>query len=662
MALVFLLLTAIGQAKSLPFHKDAKIAIIGAGPAGIHMASQLQKLGHDHITILETTHRIGGKAYTLYVDKNGEPCEQKVDEDTGELNTWDCVPCEMGPVYLHGGYRIIMDLLEEYGQPPVIDVVKRVYLSDEDDRTLEFSDWLSEQVMDLINKGIVKNSWWVPSFAPDELKVMEAVMTSASEYIALHEEIFGTLNDALPNRLSPEMLERLDMTFDEFADKNNLHVMKPLVKMAFIQSGYQRLDEIAAYYPMLFVPPELVNTVLQGVLLERVLGARSSIWWINACVRALVGLLVGSDATTSRYITTPPGGWSRLFEAIAATDKLDVKFGVQIDSGGIDRHLNDADAPVNIRYKQDGGDWVNEEFDFLMYTPFHETASNYVTDLTTEENAMFDKFKSTVIVTSKYQADPIKGATTEDVQAGVSFWLDSYDLDGGWYGDRYLEAIYGREYVPHGQTRVSGQFIGDPCGYETMLCQLGRVPDSRADPPMAISPRAKTQLLEAYESRGVTNVDFQAQFPWPYMPYFPQDSVTDGLIWDLFDMQGSQKTWWLGSSASWESILHVCGYNRNILKEYLGADFGPEYPLPGYAATQIAFWLTVVLLVILVSSLCVLCCCCCCCCKKLRMQSRTADSTREERDSLLPMSPNESRRNEYPPAKGSARCMPGFCC
>ena len=42
------------------FTKDQKIAAIGAGPAGIHMASQLKKRGYTNVTILEKSGMIGG--------------------------------------------------------------------------------------------------------------------------------------------------------------------------------------------------------------------------------------------------------------------------------------------------------------------------------------------------------------------------------------------------------------------------------------------------------------------------------------------------------------------------------------------------------------------------------------------------------------------------
>jgi len=39
--------------QNLPFNQSSKIAIVGAGPAGVHMAVELKKKGFKNITIFE---------------------------------------------------------------------------------------------------------------------------------------------------------------------------------------------------------------------------------------------------------------------------------------------------------------------------------------------------------------------------------------------------------------------------------------------------------------------------------------------------------------------------------------------------------------------------------------------------------------------------------
>ena len=50
------------QPISGPQNKNARIGIVGAGAAGVHMAYLLKKDGYTDVTILEKSRRIGGKA------------------------------------------------------------------------------------------------------------------------------------------------------------------------------------------------------------------------------------------------------------------------------------------------------------------------------------------------------------------------------------------------------------------------------------------------------------------------------------------------------------------------------------------------------------------------------------------------------------------------
>ncbi|WP_291651263.1 FAD-dependent oxidoreductase [Clostridium sp.] len=50
------------------YAKDVKVAVIGAGEAGLAAAFELRKIGCD-ITLFEATQRIGGKVYTYYFDR-----------------------------------------------------------------------------------------------------------------------------------------------------------------------------------------------------------------------------------------------------------------------------------------------------------------------------------------------------------------------------------------------------------------------------------------------------------------------------------------------------------------------------------------------------------------------------------------------------------------
>ena len=60
--------------KGIPFPKikgpkaQDKICIVGAGPAGIHMAVKLKDKLFDNVKIFEETDRVGGKSYDTVID------------------------------------------------------------------------------------------------------------------------------------------------------------------------------------------------------------------------------------------------------------------------------------------------------------------------------------------------------------------------------------------------------------------------------------------------------------------------------------------------------------------------------------------------------------------------------------------------------------------
>ena len=67
------------KTKGIPFpkirgpDKEDKICIVGAGPAGIHMAAKLKNKNFENIKIFEETDRVGGKSYDMFNEGNNGP-------------------------------------------------------------------------------------------------------------------------------------------------------------------------------------------------------------------------------------------------------------------------------------------------------------------------------------------------------------------------------------------------------------------------------------------------------------------------------------------------------------------------------------------------------------------------------------------------------------
>ena len=48
--------------------------------------------------------------------------------------------------------------------------------------------------------------------------------------------------------------------------------------------------------------------------------------------------------------------------------------------------------------------------------------------------------------------------------------------------------------------------------------------------------------------------------------------MQEGRLWDVFSMQGRSRTWYIGSSVSFESIRSVMEYNNLLVRNMLPHD------------------------------------------------------------------------------------------
>lgn len=561
-----------------PFQRKSRIAIVGAGPAGVHLASRLKQLGYMNLTLLERTGRVGGKSYTIYLDENGQECTQSVAAGEGTVDTTSCVAHEVGSCFLHNGYRTVRNLIEEYRLTPEVEPVGRAvfsrYAADKW-HAEELSRYIEHFVLEVVNNGSVGVPFWARM--NDALTVIAALLDAVEGYNELHKEIFGNVEFSMAERPSIDKLRRINMTFSEFLTSNHLHALVGFLEIAQTAQGYGYIQSIPAFYGLSWVTPELLNGYIQMSLHDRIeaiispnqnFGTSLRDWWVHKVAR----LLVGGDAESIRRTTTMlPEGYGRLWTKIVEQEKLDVRFQVEITAGGIERQADDPAAPVRITYSQAGGPSVTEEYDFLIYTGPHAHAHKYVADLSAFEASLFSKLQSYVLSATLYKSDSVASFTDASSSKPLMFNAEKVrgpDADGGWYADRY-DALIHSGLRQDRQVRVGYQFFQDACTAEPEMCDSDRV----ANPYLEEGPRIRAALLTQLEEQRVTNVEIIKQFPWPYFHHFPAPEVARGVPWDIVDMQGLRKTWWLGASAFFESVHDVTNYNLMIMKRYLGAMF-----------------------------------------------------------------------------------------
>lgn len=560
-------------AKDPTVPKSARIAVVGAGPGGLHMASRLGKLGYKSVTVLEKTGRVGGKSFTLYRDLDGNACEQRRDPKTGKVNSDTCVPHEMGTCYLHNGYHHIRHLVEDYDLTPGIAPDGRALFNDLLNGA-EISEFVASEVARLISEGKVPKPSYFPWGWSEGLTTMKVLVDAVKKYNKLNDRILGKVAFTMPARLSTETLAEIDMPFGQWLEANGLHALVGFLGLAQTAQGYGYVHSIPTYYGLVWMRPEVLNGFLQQSLhmkVEKILGETS--WYLKWAIRDIANFIVGGDARAiSRITTMLPEGYAKIWKRMHEKDNINVRFHVEIES--IDRQLHDEAAPVKITFSEAGSKSQTEEFDVLVYTAPHGLAHSFVKDIAAEEQRIFEGLSPYVLMTTLYKGAPVPGYSTSDAKKTIFYdtkALVDKKSDGDLYCDRDAHRIFANHDGPV-QERVSYQFYEDPCAVDKELCNFAKFPRD-SSPRFDQIASQKERLVEDLTRFQATNLQIQEQFPWPYFWHFSLAGLKEGLPWDLLAMQGQRKTFWLGASAIFESVHDVTNYNLMVLDQHFGAVF-----------------------------------------------------------------------------------------
>ncbi len=80
---------------------------------------------------------------------------------------------------------------------------------------------------------------------------------------------------------------------------------------------------------------------------------------------------------------------------------------------------------------------------------------------------------------------------------------------------------------------------------------------------------AETRLnvVEHFKSRQAKSVAIVKHEIWKYFPHFPDEDIVNGVLWDILNMQGEKKMWYIGSSVSFESLKSVIEYNKLLVSK-----------------------------------------------------------------------------------------------
>ena len=65
---------------------------------------------------------------------------------------------------------------------------------------------------------------------------------------------------------------------------------------------------------------------------------------------------------------------------------------------------------------------------------------------------------------------------------------------------------------------------------------------------------------------GATSLEILQTISWEYFYRWSPGEMEEGRLWDVFSLQGRSRTWYIGSSVSFEAIRSVMEYNNLLLR------------------------------------------------------------------------------------------------
>ena len=258
---------AASQSRVLDIHgniisRNSRIVIVGAGPAGVHMASRLSKMGFSNTKVLERNPEGSfGKSHTYKHVETGD------------------IPHEMGTCYLSASYKEIPKLFERYVGPdaliqpgggpkgsfgtmhcrgPKLDMEKGMV-------TVTTDEWL---YANLERENFAKQLW----ILPDKLQAV-AFVADTIKYTNLHRSLLGAYDyHGLPPKPTPDNLEKMNKTYRELMEENGLEGILDLTVVGFGSYGFGY--DVPALYGLWFVTPPALQSMIKRKLFSHIKAVR----------------------------------------------------------------------------------------------------------------------------------------------------------------------------------------------------------------------------------------------------------------------------------------------------------------------------------------------------------------------------------------------------
>ena len=451
--------------KGIPFSEripspkclNDRIAIVGAGPSGIHMAYLLKKKGFQNIVVFEKNEGIGENSCTVVL------------RDTlPDMNT-----CYVQPDV---GNNVI-ELARTFG---LLESAKLSFFnapSDQLSTSVNYSSYILTEAMKLNDPKIA----------------VQKLFAAITDYIRLHRELFGKYYGALMRKPHPKVMKILNCTFLEFIEKYYLTLLNPLLVMSKT-GGYGYADDVSALYGLMWNTP------------NRLIGCAAGIF----------------EKKASSYPIE--SGLQKLWETLKTSQKIDVRFTVKISQ------IVRRNDKVLINFST-SKKW--EEFDFLIWT-----SNLHLIEARELDKRIFSK--STFPWSTIMLDESLHGHFDHEAS---NIWLTAIEKK--------------REPTCEDGSRSGG--TDGSCTRSGTTNQHGK--EKTEEPTLSEIFQKHFTGMNASEIE-----EIQREMCTHFLRFSPQDMAA-GILWDIFDIQGSRRTWFAGSSVVLDSVQSVLEYNIQLVSK-----------------------------------------------------------------------------------------------
>lgn len=333
---------------------------------------------------------------------------------------------------------------------------------------------------------------------------IEQFLNTIVRYAELHYQLFGKYEGMLMQKPTPEVMEKISGTFEEFLERNNLQLLVPLLMRTNAAQGYGYVNEVGAVYGLMWNTPQLLLSFgLQTLQVQQY--------------------------PYQTYILKQ--GFENIWNKIVAKERFDIKYNVDISLV-----LRDSNNRVTLLYKNQYQNRLSEDCDFLVWTPPMPELIKVLSNPTMEERELFSPLFHHVFVSSiikdtgtiRNRPYVLYQQSLEDGNQNKTDGeiIAELDVEGEL---NYCDEIDGS--LPSGCTKPKKDYDQLRTTRITTALELRR---NKVD-----NARSREILRKHYvDGFGATNLDIIHSKEWEYFYRWSPEELQKGNHWNVFDMQG----------------------------------------------------------------------------------------------------------------------------